>query len=76
MTRDSEEYKQFCTEYEAYHKVDLINRSYIAFIHPDVLEALKEANPEIEKKIVLQPTPWIAKDKCYIMKRIDLEIKL
>lgn len=59
---------------KAIHKYDLIIRPYIAFMNPDDVELLKKFNPFIEKKIVLQPTPWIEKGKVYVMKRKDLEI--
>ena len=59
---------------KAMHKYDLIVRPYIAFMNPDDVELFKKVNPFIEKKIVLQPTPWIEKGKVYVMKRRDLEI--
>ena len=58
----------------AVHKYDLTARPYIAFMNPDDAELVKEANSFIEKKIVLQPTPWMEKGKVIVMKRTDLEI--
>ena len=58
---------------KAMHKYDLIARPYIAFMNPDDAELFKKDNPFIEKKIVLQPTPWMEKGKAIVMKRTDLE---
>lgn len=58
---------------EAIHKVDLIKRPYIAFLHPDDAEALKAALPRIEEEIVIQSTPFVEKGKGVAIKREDLE---
>ena len=58
---------------QALHKVDLINRPYIAFLHPDDAEAVKACLPRIEEEIVIQPTPCVEKGKGVCIKREDLE---
>ena len=55
------------------HKVDLINRPFIAFIHPDDAEAIKNLSSKIEK-VVIQPTPCVEKGKCVCVKREYLEL--
>lgn len=55
------------------HKLDLINRPYIVFAHPEDLEAVKASYPEIEDKVVIQPIPFMEKGKAIIAKREDLE---
>ena len=55
------------------HKIDLINRPNILFIHPDDAETLKTAWPDAEKEIVIQPTMVLEKGKCICMRREDLE---
>lgn len=58
---------------QAIHKVDLIKRPYIAFLHPDDAEAVKACLPRIKEEIVIQPTPWVEKGKGVCIKREDLE---
>lgn len=58
---------------QAIHKVDLIKRPYIAFLHPDDAEAVKACLPRIEEEIVIQPTPYVEKGKGVCVKREDLE---
>lgn len=58
---------------QAIHKVDLIKRPYIAFLHPDDAEAVKACLPKIEEEIVIQPTPYVEKGKGVCIKREDLE---
>lgn len=57
----------------AIHKMDMILRPNVCFIHPDTLEVIKKIEPDIEKQILFRPTEMVDKDKCYIMKREDLE---
>ena len=58
---------------QAIHKVDLIKRPYIAFLHPDDAEAVKACLPRIEEEIVIQPTSCVEKGKGVCIKREDLE---
>lgn len=58
---------------QAIHKVDLINRPYIAFLHPDDAEAIKACFPRIEEEIVIQTVPYAEKGKAVCIKREDLE---
>lgn len=56
------------------HKIDLVNRPYIVYLHPDDAEMLKMELSEIEKKTVIQITPLIEKGKCICMLREKLEL--
>lgn len=56
------------------HKLDLINRPYVVFMHPEDLEAVKDSYPEIGDKVVMQPIPFMEKGKAIVAKREDLEI--
>lgn len=58
---------------QAIHKVELIKRPYIAFLHPDDAETVKVAWPSIEEEIVIQATPFVEKGGGVAIKREDLE---
>lgn len=58
---------------DALHKLDLIQRPYVCFIHPDRLDELKEICPDIEDQVLFEPIDIADKDKCYMMKREELE---
>lgn len=58
---------------QAIHKVDLINRPYIAFLHPDDAETVKAILPRIEEEVVIQPTSYVERGKGVAIKREDLE---
>jgi Fe-S oxidoreductase len=55
------------------HKLDLMSRPYVVFMHPEDAEAVKASYPEIEDKAVIQITPFMEKGKAIIAKREDLE---
>lgn len=57
----------------ALHKLDLIQRPYVCFIHPDRLADLIDICPDIEERVLFQPVDIADKDKCYMMKREELE---
>lgn len=59
---------------QAFHKLDLIKRPYVVFMHPADAEAVKASYPEIEDKAVIQPISFMEKGKAIIAKREDLEI--
>ena len=58
---------------QAIHKLDLLQRPYIAFLNPEDAEAVKAALPRIEEEIVIQATSMIEKGKGVVIKREDLE---
>ncbi len=58
---------------QAIHQWDLINRPCIIYLHPDDTELLKKALPDIEKKILIQSTPFVERGKGYLMERKVLE---
>ena len=58
---------------DALHKLDLIQRPYVCVIHPDRLDELKEICPDIEDQVLFKPVDIVDKDKCYMMKREELE---
>ena len=58
---------------QAIHKVDLLKRPYVFFLHPDDAETVKAAIPWIEEEVVIQATPFVEKRKGVFIKREDLE---
>lgn len=58
---------------QVFHKLDLMSRPYVVFMHPEDAEAVKASYPEIEDKVVIQLTPFMEKGKAIIAKREDLE---
>ena len=60
---------------EAVHKIDLINRPYILFVHPTQKEKFEQAIEEIgySDKIVLQETYAAEIGKAIFMERAKLD---
>lgn len=58
----------------AVQRFDLALRPCILFINPEDAEEMKETLPEIEKKVLVQVTPWMEKGEICLMERKDLEI--
>jgi hypothetical protein len=54
---------------QALHKADLILRPNIIFVNPSDAKAIKDAVPEIDKKIVLKETEFVEKGKAYVIDR-------
>ena len=59
---------------QVFHKLDLMSRPYVVFMHPEDAETVKASYPEIEDKAVIQLIPFMEKGKAIIAKREDLEI--
>lgn len=58
---------------EAIHKLDLLQRPYVAYLNPEDAEAIKAVLPRVEEEIVIIPTPLIEKGKGIAIKRDDIE---
>jgi hypothetical protein len=56
------------------HKLDLTNRPYVIFLHPEDAEAFKAYDPTLAERILIQPFEFVEKGKGVIVKREDLEI--
>lgn len=52
---------------------DLLTRPKIIFLHPNDAKQIREANPEIDKKIVISVSDNIQQGKGIVMNRADLE---
>lgn len=57
----------------AMKKADKIMRPTVCILHPDVLENLKQQDPDIEMKYVFLPDDSVDKDKAYLMSRESFE---
>jgi hypothetical protein len=55
------------------HKMDLMLRPYVCFVHPETLDEIKKVESDIENKILFKTTELIDKDKAVMMKREQLE---
>lgn len=55
------------------HEMDIQLRSYVCFVHPEMLDEIKKVEPDIENKILFKTTELIDKDKAVMMKRKQLE---
>ena len=55
------------------HEMDMKLRSYVCFVHPEMLEEIKKVEPDIENKILFKATELIDKNKAVMMKREQLE---
>lgn len=49
--------------------IDGILRPYLVFLNPKDKDYILSKNPDLEKKCVVQPTDYVEKGKCLIMKR-------
>ena len=58
---------------EAIHRMDLLVRPYVVFMHPDMYEEVKKIYPNMEEEYQVEVFPWLDKDKAYLMKREELE---
>ncbi len=54
---------------QALNKADLILQPNIIFVNPSDAKAIKDAFPEIEKKIVLKESERVEKGKAYVIDR-------
>lgn len=53
----------------ALHKADLALRPNIVFVNPSDAKTIKDAVPEIDKKIVIKDTEFIEQGKAYVIDR-------
>lgn len=57
----------------AIHRMDLLMRPYVVFMHPDNYEDIKAMFPNFEDDYQVEVIDWIEKDRCFLMKREELE---
>ena len=50
-------------------RIDGILRPYLVFLNPQDKDYILSKNPDSEKQCVVQPTDYVEKGKCLIMKR-------
>ena len=50
-------------------RMDVFLRPYLVFLNPQDKDYILSKNPELEKQYVFQPTDYVEKGKCLIMKR-------
>lgn len=53
----------------ALHKADLALRPNIVFVNPADAKTIKDAVPEIDKKIVIKETEFVEQGKAYVIDR-------
>ena len=54
---------------QALHKADLTLRPNIVFVNPSDAKTIKDAVPEIDKKIVIKETEFVEQGKAYVIDR-------
>lgn len=54
---------------QALHKADLALRPNIVFVNPSDAKTIKDALPEIDKKIVIKETEFVEQGKAYVIDR-------
>ena len=57
----------------AIHRMDLLMRPYVVFMHQGDYATVKELYPDFEKDYQVEITELIEKGKCLLMNRKDLE---
>lgn len=57
----------------AIHRVDLLMRPYVVFMHPDDYENIVAMYPDFETDYQVEKVAWQEKGKCVLMKREELE---
>lgn len=55
------------------HNFDLLTRPKIIFLHPYDAKQIREANPEIDREIVISVSDNIQQGKGIVLNRTDLE---
>lgn len=60
---------------EVIHRIDVINRPYIALVNPVDKEKLLSAAPELEEKYVFYELSTITPGKVYLLPREEVERK-